>query len=72
MTKAEYKKQMEERMNNLINAIEDLEDLFEEEGFECNDYIQDDYPFEKSFDEYLIAISDWKNSIEEKLEKYKK
>ncbi len=69
MTKAEYKKQMGERMNNLINAIEDLVDLFEEEDFECNDYIQDNYPFEKSFDEYLIAVMDWRDSTLENLEK---
>ena len=69
MTKTEYKKQMEERMNNLINAIEDLENLFEEEDFECNDFICDDYPFEKSFDEYLIPVMDWRDATMKNLEK---
>lgn len=72
MTFEEYKKQMKLRLFNFIEAYSDLEALFERDEFECNDFICDDYPFEKSFDEYLIAIMDWKNSIEENLEKYKK
>lgn len=72
MTFEEYKKQMKLRLFNFIQAYADLQALFENDEFDCNDFICEDYPFELSFDEYLIKLSDWQYSIEVKLENYKK
>ena len=69
MDKKTYKEEMKKRMENFKKAYEDLVELFEDEDNEANDYIIDNFPFEKSFDEYLIGIYDWVNSTEEKLDK---
>ena len=67
MTKEEYKELMHQRMHNLYSAFSKLQELFENDEFECNDYICDNYPFEMSFDEYAGKVSDWHVSTMENL-----
>lgn len=64
-----YKEKLIILLENLQQAHEALRELFdEEETFDCNDFICDDYPFEKSFEE--INIADWIYSISKNLAKY--
>ena len=73
MTFEEYKKELTQKVFNFIKAYDELNTLFvDNEDFDCNDFICDDYPFEKSFDEYFLKLSDWDMKIKENLEHYKK
>ena len=76
MTKKErfekYKDNLLAKVIQFRRAYEELRDFFDsEEEFECNDFICEDYPFDKSFDEYC-NITDWQYAIQEKLEEYEK
>lgn len=60
--------------HNFINALEnfkrtydDLKDIFVSSDIDLNQYIVNNYPFDKSFEE--LNIDDWINSIKENLEK---
>lgn len=64
---ANYKMQLLAKINSFKEAYNDLKTLFESDADDCNKYICDNYPFDKSFDE--LNISDWINSIEENLKK---
>ena len=66
----EYKEKLSKALNKFLESYNELKELFEDDDNECNDYICDDYPFEKSFDEY--GISDWVYATEENLKKGKK
>lgn len=62
-----FKDKLMHKLENFQKAYNELSEFFEqEEKFDCNDFICDDYPFEKSFDE--IQVSDWVYTVEEKLE----
>lgn len=64
-----YKAKLLAKLLQLKNAHDELKAFFdEEEDFDCNDFICDDYPFEKSFDE--INIDDWIYAIASNLIKY--
>ena len=66
----EYKEKLSKALNKFLESYNELKELFEDDDNDCNDYICNDYPFEKSFDEY--AISDWVYATEENLKKGKK
>ena len=75
MTKKErfekYKENLLAKLLQLKNAYDELNEFFDrEEEFDCNDFICDDYPFDKSFNE--LAIADWTYTIEDKLNEYEK
>lgn len=67
-----YKSEFLKKLNNFIRAYEDLEAIFENDEFDCNNFIVDNYPFEKSFDEYMQNLGDWQESIIENLNKFEK
>lgn len=67
MTRKEYEETLMKRMYAFLKAYDDLVELFDGEEIDCNDYITDDYPFDKSFDE--INVSDWVFTTEEKIKK---
>lgn len=64
----QYRENLLAKLYQFKNAHEELVEFFEDnENFECNDFICNDYPFDKSFNE--LAIANWVNTIEEKLDK---
>lgn len=62
-----YKIELLNKLNCFKEAYENLKSFFDNDDFDCNNYICDNYPFDKSFDE--LNISDWINSVEKNLEK---
>ena len=67
-----YRLAIQKRLENFIKAYEELEAIFENDEFDCNNFIVDNYPFEKSFDEYMQNLGDWQESIIENLNKFEK
>ena len=65
----EYKEQFILKLNNFIRAYEELEEVFEND-IDCNNFICENYPFEKSFDEYLTRLYEWQESIMQNLDNY--
>lgn len=70
--KIEYLDKLLEQTENLNNAffimnpLISASDLF---GYDINDFIQRDYPFNLSDDELVIAVSKWINSVENNIAK---
>ena len=56
---------MSEALEKLYDAFLECEEAFENDQFDCNDYIvgskktEDEYPFRWSFDEMLCQVSNW-------------
>jgi len=49
---------------------EELRTLLDNEGTDINDFIQDRYPFNFSFDELWFEVKKWVESTNEKLSNY--
>lgn len=62
-----YKQKMTSALIDFQNAYNKLVELFNDCDNDCNNYICDNYPFEKSFDE--IPVDDWVNSTIDNLDK---
>lgn len=67
--KDDFKKVLIEKMEAFKKAYEDLLEVFLDCEFEANDYIIENYPFEESFDEYYLKISEWIDSTKEAIKK---
>ncbi len=61
------KENMIESLIKLQNAWSDVSECFNNNTIDCNDYICDGYPFEKSFDD--INIFEWINNSIDNLQK---
>ena len=56
------------KVNKLLNAVSDLEAIFERyDEEEVDDLISEQYPFDKSFEEMLHAVINWRDTIAEKV-----
>lgn len=65
---SKYRIELQNKLRNFQESFNELKENFEDTDlFDCNDFICDNYPFEKSFDE--IMVDDWINSINDKLTK---
>lgn len=70
MTGAEKVKKLIHHMNELEHAWQNVLDSYDEaaEDFpELHDKFAESYPFEKSFDDYILPLYDWRASVEELL-----
>lgn len=67
MKKEEYEQELKESMLDLRDAWIRCCFIFGNIYYDCNDYITDDYPFDKSFDE--IATIEWIDNVLDNIEK---
>lgn len=66
-TKTRYLNELKDAMINFVKAWYELEEVFSNIYYDCNEYIVDKYPFHLSFDE--IDVYDWRDSVIELIEK---
>lgn len=74
MTNEKLKKLIH-HMNELEHIWADVLDCYDEatkEYYGLHDKFTEEYPFEKSFDEYIIPLAEWRISIEEYLKEVEK
>lgn len=57
MNKNEYKEELKAAIQDFKNSFNRLVELFGDADNDANDYICDEYPFDKSFDE--LAVDAW-------------
>lgn len=67
-----YNKRERQKREKIRNGVKQLEEAMEQicvtwESLEDTEFVDENYPFDKSFEEVLIRVSEWKHSIEEKL-----
>ena len=70
------------KLRKLIHHINELEHIWQdvlesfdqavEDDSELPNEFAEEYPFEKSFDEYIIPLAEWRMSIEEYLKEVEK
>lgn len=61
-----YRLELKLAMNQLMSAWGRCNELFLDSRFDCNDFIVDNYPFDKSFDE--IPVRKWCESVIDRLD----
>ena len=72
MSREEYINTLKSMVNTLADNFASLssflnsyiEDSSTGESFDCNDFIVDGFPFDRSFDEKALEVCDWADLIE--------
>ena len=58
-------------MNKLDSGVRALRTAISEMDGDCNSLIVDDYPFEYSYDEWVMGFYDWHHSVNENIDIYR-
>lgn len=56
-------------MKKMAKNMEEMLDIINNINEDVNEYIIDDYPFDKSFDEIVCEVGEWVETVEKNINK---
>ena len=62
---------MRASMNKLYSAVRELNNTIGEMNGDCNSLIVDNYPFQESYDDWVLSFNEWHNSVDNNCNTYR-
>jgi len=58
-------------MNKLYSAVRELNNTIGEMNGDCNSLIVDNYPFQESYDDWVLSFNEWHTSVDDNCNAYR-